>query len=102
MIVGVQDAVSIPLALRSQFDLICARTEPFKVGQERLYKWFFGQYDTFKDFQKAHREITKDYGLMILDNICPDVSNIQKSIFWYAVKNIRPRFKYGSRDYARA
>ena len=102
VIVGVQDAASIPLALRSQFDLICARAEPFKVGQERLYKWFFGQYDTFREFQQAHRALTKDFGLMILDNICTDVSNIQKSIFWYVVGNTRPRFKYGSRDYARA
>ena len=53
VIVGVQDASSIPLALRTQFtDLICARTEPFKVGREQLYKWFFGQYGSTKDFQK--------------------------------------------------
>ena len=102
VIVGVQDAVSIPLALRSQFDLICARTEPFKVGQERLYKWFFGQYDTFKEFQKTHLAVTKDFGLMILDNICTDVSNVQKCVFWYVVEDVRPRYKYGSRDYARA
>ena len=102
VIVGVQDASSIPLALRTQFDLICARTEPFKVGQERLYKWFFGQYDTFKDFQKAHTQLTKDYGLMILDNICADVSNIQKSIYWYVVKNTKPRYRFGSPDYINA
>ena len=102
VVVGVQDASSIPLALRTQFDLICARTEPFRVGQERLYKWFFGQYDSFKDFQKAHLNLTKDYGVMILDNICPDVSNIQKSISWYVVKDTKPKYKFGSRDYINA
>lgn len=102
VIVGVQDAGSIPLSLRTQFDLICARTEPFKVGQERLYKWFFGQYENLKEFQKAHAQLTKDHGLMILDNISADVSNIQKSIYWYVVKNIRPRYKFGSKDYVNA
>lgn len=102
VIVGVQDAASIPLALRTQFDLVCARTEPFRIGQDRLYKWFFGQYDTFKDFQKCHKAVTKDFGLMILDNVCADVSDVRQSILWYTVSNTRPKFTFGSKDFAKA
>jgi hypothetical protein len=98
VVVGIQDAASMPLNLRAQMDYVCCLAESFRNGQERLYNWFFGIYPSFKMFRDAFVEITKDYGALVLDNVSTDVSDISKTVFWYTA-NPRLRFRYGSRDY---
>lgn len=97
VVIGVQDAASIPLALRAQMDYVCALSENFKCNQERLYNWFFGVYNDFRTFRHAFLTCTSNYGVMVLDNVCKDITS-EKTIFWYKA-NPKVRYRYGSREY---
>ena len=87
VILALQDAVSLPPALRAQLDLVFCLSEAFASNQKRLYDFFFGMFDDFSNFRKCLQECTRNYGMLVLDNRSKDPSDLQQTVFWYRAQH---------------
>lgn len=87
VILALQDAVSLPPALRAQLDLVFCLAEAFASNQKRLYEFFFGMFDEQTSFRKCLQECTRDYGMLVLDNRSADPSDLAQTVFWYRAQH---------------
>jgi hypothetical protein len=51
-------------------------------NRKRLYDFFFGEFKTLNDFSKVLTEVTKNYGVLILDKTNP-TNSLQSCMFHY-------------------
>lgn len=82
--------------LRDQSDFVFAFANPKRTSRERLYKYFFGQFDSFRSFNHVFSKLTEDYTTMVCD--CTSrKNNVQDSIYYYRAQE-QTDFMFGSRD----
>jgi len=62
-----QYGLATPPVIRGNVDYVVALADANKENRKKLYKYFFGTYETIKDFEFAFEQITKNYGAMIMD-----------------------------------
>ena len=84
--------------LRSQVDYVFALRENIISNLTKLWKFFFGIFNDFNDFQKTFKALTEDNGCIVIDNTVKS-NQIQDSIFWYKASVNIPRFKLGRSRY---
>lgn len=97
-VMTMQYCMDIPPALRGQIDYVFA-THEFKVNtKKKLFENFFGVFETFAQFDRVFSHVTKDHGILVMDNTNPS-GILRDMIFSYkAPKDIRP-FKFGNRTF---
>jgi hypothetical protein len=54
--------------LRSQFDYIFLLAEDFISNQKRMHDHYAGMFPDFKSFQQVYRQLTNDFGAMVIVN----------------------------------
>ena len=91
---SVQYMMDMPAALRSQVDYVFALKENIISSREKLWKFFFGMFQDFRDFNKTFTACTEGYDCMVLDNTIKS-NNITDCVFWYRAEPSLPRFKLG-------
>jgi hypothetical protein len=94
MVNCVQYIMDMPVALRSQIDYVIVLAENIKANRERLWKYFFGVFKTFAEFQTVFENTTNNYRALVLDNTTP-TSDISKCVFWYKASDCLPEFRLG-------
>lgn len=57
----------VPLETRNNTDYVFAFAETAKDNLDRLYKYFFSNFDSFAEFRKVFTECTQKYGCMVID-----------------------------------
>lgn len=88
-----QYCLDLSPALRANIDYVFALKE--NVYREKLYKNFFPMTGNMATFNALMDEITKDYGVLVLDNTS-NSSKLNECVFWYKAKSGRESFKIGT------
>lgn len=91
---SVQYMMDMPAALRSQVDYVFALKENIISSREKLWKFFFGMFEDFRDFNKVMNSCTQNYECIVLDNTSRS-NDLSDSIFWYKADPTLPRFRLG-------
>ena len=103
-----QHMMDIPNGLRGMIDYVIVLRNSIKSDRERLYKYFFGMFDTQSAFNSAMTKLTAGYSAMVLDKRIP-TSNVEECVVWIEADTNLPPFrlchevywKYTKRDYLR-
>ena len=85
-ILTMQFPLGIRPELRSNFDFIFLLAEDFYSNQKRIYEHYAGMFPNLDCFRQAFKEITNDYGCMVIANRGPRQDFLDK-VFWYKAKN---------------
>lgn len=81
-----QFPLGITPELRCNFDYIFLLNEDFYSNLKRLYDHYAGMFPTFDAFRQVFKDITADFGAMVIVNRGARSSFLEK-IFWYKAKN---------------
>ena len=91
---SVQYMMDMPAALRSQVDYVFALKENIISSREKLWKFFFGMFQDFRDFNKVMNTCTEGYECIVVDNTVRS-NELTDCIFWYQASVSLPPFKLG-------
>ena len=81
-----QFPLGITPELRCNFDYIFLLNEDFYSNLKRLYDHYAGIFPTFDAFRQVFKDITSDFGAMVIANRGAKSSFLEK-IFWYKAQN---------------
>ena len=81
-----QFALGITPELRCNFDYIFLLAEDFYSNLKRLYDHYAGMFPTFDSFRQVFRELTSDFGAMVIVNRGARTSFLEK-VYWYKASN---------------
>ena len=95
---AVQYVMDYPPDLRSQIDYVFCLKESIMANRIKLWKYFFGMFTTFEDFEACMSRCTAGYEAMVLDNTAQSVS-IQDCVSWYKAESSNEPFRLGKPIY---
>ena len=85
-ILTMQFPLGITPELRCNFDYIFLLAEDFYSNLKRLYDHYAGMFPTFDSFRTVFKELTNDFGCMVIVNRGARSTFLEK-IFWYKASN---------------
>lgn len=80
--------------LRTNIDYLFILKENILQNKEKLYKYFFGMFKSFKDFCTVMDAVTSNFGCLVLDNTSRS-NKIEDCVYYYKA-TIRTNFRVGS------
>jgi len=83
-----QYPMSIPPDLRCNFDYVFLQFDDFHFNQKRLYEQYAGMFPTFDLFRQVFKQMTENYGSMVIKNI-GGADKITDKIFHFKAKLIK-------------
>ena len=89
-----QYCMSIPSDIRANTDYVLCLRESTMANKRRLYEYFFGMFDTFKEFNNVFTQATRDFGALVLDKTSSSTS-VSECVKWYVTTPDPPVFKIG-------
>lgn len=93
-----QYIMDMPPDLRTNVDYVFALKENILTNKQKLWKYFFGMFEKFEDFNKVMDRCTENYGVLVLDNTVPS-NKIDDTVFWYRAQLDLPMFSMGSKKF---
>ena len=85
-ILTMQFPLGITPELRCNFDYIFLLAEDFYSNLKRLYEHYAGMFPTFDAFRAVFKELTNDFGCMVIVNRGARASFLEK-VFWFKASN---------------
>lgn len=95
LIISAQYVMDMPPDLRTQVDYVFALRENVIKNRERLWKQFFGFFDSFKHFAKVMDDCTQNYECLVCDNKTSKDNSIESCVFWYKALYDIPDYRLG-------
>ena len=93
-----QYAMIIPPQIRTNIDYVLVLQDSVLANRKRLYEFFFGNFPTFKDFDRVFNNVTENNGALVLDRT-KNTSNIEDCTFYYKASMDLPQFRIGKKIY---
>lgn len=93
---AIQYLMDIGPDIRSQVDYVFALKENIISNREKLWKFFFGMFDNYSDFNKVMNTCTSGYDALVLDNTKRS-NDVSECVFWYSADSSRADFQVGDR-----
>eukprot|EP00967_Tisochrysis_lutea_P055514 scaffold69821_cov26-Tisochrysis_lutea.AAC.1 len=78
--------------LRTQVDYVFAFKENILCNKNKMWKYFFGMFEKFDDFQRVMDRCTDNYGILVLNNTSP-TNKLEECIYWYRARADLPDFR---------
>jgi hypothetical protein len=97
---AMQYVMDMPPDLRTQVDYVFVFKENILSNKIKLWKYFYGMFEKFEDFQRVMDRCCESYGCLVLDNTVPS-SRIEDCVFWYRARLEVPPFRMGADVYWR-
>ena len=85
--------------LRTQVDYLFALRENIHSNKQKLWKYFFGMFNKYEEFNRVMDKCTENYSALVLDNTCAKSNQVTDCIFWYKADPTLPGFKMGKQLY---
>jgi hypothetical protein len=79
--------------LRGEVDYAVLKHEKVPANRERLYDAFNTVFESKSDFNACLKQLTLDYGAMVLDNHSCHSEAIEENCYWQKVKNVQRKFR---------
>lgn len=89
-----QYAIALGPELRSNFNFVFLLGEDSYLNREKLYKNFASCIPSFDAFEQIFAQMTKNYGVMVINNQVKSPNFLDK-IFWYRAQPKLPKFTIG-------
>jgi energy-coupling factor transporter ATP-binding protein EcfA2 len=93
---AMQYSMELDISMRSQIDVVFALRENIPVNKMKLYKYFFGGFETYADFSTVFDACTENNECLVIDNTVKS-NNIADMVFWYKAKLDNPPFVMGEK-----
>lgn len=87
-----QYMMDIDVSLRTNIDYIFTMRENILTNRQKLYKYYFGQFSKFDEFDKVMTACTQDYKTLVLDGTVSSTT-ASDSVMWYKASLDVPRFR---------
>lgn len=86
-----QYMMDVDVSLRTNIDYLFTMRDNILVNRQKLYKYYFGQFAKFDEFDKVMTACTQDYRTLVLDGTlsCTGTENV----LWYKARLDVPPFK---------
>lgn len=95
LIITAQYVMDLPPDLRTQIDYVMALRENVMQVRERLWKQFFGFFESRQAFGAIMDSCTENYACLVCDNKSNASNNVSDCVFWHRAPRGRPPFKIG-------
>lgn len=95
---AMQYVMDMPPDLRTQVDYCFVFKENIMANKVKLWKYFFGMFEKYDDFNRVLERCTDNYGILVLDNTTP-TSELNQCVFWYRANLNLPPYKMGKQVY---
>ena len=92
LICAAQYMMEVDVSLRTNIDYIFTMRENILTNRQKLYKYYFGQFGKFDDFDKVMTTCTQDYRTLVLDGTVASTHHTD-SVLWYKANTNIPEFK---------
>ena len=93
LICSAQYMMDVDVSLRTNIDYIFTMRETILTNRQKLYKYYFGQFPKFDDFDKVMAACTQDYKCMVLDGTMSSCKQPTDCVLWYKARTDVPSFK---------
>jgi hypothetical protein len=97
-IISAQYIMDLETDLRSQIDYVFTFKEMIRANQKRLWEYFYGMIDNFRDFQIVLQTNTKNYECLVMDNTDP-TGQLEKILYYFKAPMNTPNFTMGKSIY---
>lgn len=97
----VQYLVDMPADLRNNVDFVFAFKEPSVTNREKLFKFFFGQFKNFADFEEVFSECTGENECMVINNRMKSTDPSRCMSYYKARWPMVPKFRFGKKIFWR-
>ena len=87
-----QYMMDVDVSLRTNIDYIFTLRETILTNRQKLYKYYFGQYKKFDEFDRVMTACTSDYKALVLDGTVSS-TNPTDSVMWYKASTNIASFK---------
>jgi hypothetical protein len=87
-----QYCLTVGPLIRTNVDYVLALADNNVANRKRLFQFFFGCFPNFAQFDAVFREVTKDYGCMVLNNT-NKTGTVSESVSWYKADEAPGRFR---------
>ena len=95
LMMSLQYCMDLPVALRSQIDVVIACREQILANKARLHQQFFGQFSSLQEFSRVMDRCTANYEVLVLQNNVSS-NDIHDCVFWYKARHLDlPSFRIG-------
>ena len=88
-----QYMMEVDVALRTNIDYIFTMRENILANRQKLYKYYFGQFSKFEEFDKVMTACTQDYRSLVMDGTVSNTIDPLESVKWYKANINIPQFK---------
>lgn len=85
-------------SLRTNCDYVFAFEAPELDNRLRLWKYFFGMFASYQEFEKVYTACTGNYECMVLDNTCKS-NVVTDKVFYFRASVDIPRFRVGAKSW---
>lgn len=92
-ILTLQYSLSIPPAIRTNFNFVFLLGEDSYINRKKLYDYWCSVIPSFQLFEQIFLEVTQNYGCLVINNTIKS-TDITKKLFWFRAKKL-PDFKVG-------
>jgi len=90
-----QYPIGIPPDLRSNIDYVFLLADDNVSNLKKLYDNYAGVFPDFKTFRETFKELTKDYGILVINNRAGANAEFSDKVFWYRVDIDKEEKKLG-------
>ncbi len=87
-----QYMMEVDVSLRTNIDYIFTMRENILTNRQKLYKYFFGQFPKFDEFDKVMTACTQDYKTLVLDGTVSSTVPTD-AVMWYKASLEVPPFQ---------
>jgi hypothetical protein len=88
-----QYMMEVDVSLRTNIDYIFTMRENILTNRQKLFKYYFGQFPRFSDFDKVMSACTQDYKCLVLDGTVSTMTSPTDCVMWYKAAMQVPEFK---------
>ena len=93
LVCAAQYMMEVDVSLRTNIDYIFTMRENILTNRQKLYKYYFGQFSSFSDFDKVMTACTQDYRALVLDGTLANNANPTDCVMWYRASTEVPAFR---------
>ena len=88
-----QYMMEVDVSLRTNIDYLFTMRENILTNRQKLFKYYFGQFAKFDEFDKVMTACTQDYRSLVLDGTISTTANPTDCVMWYRANYNVPPFR---------
>lgn len=92
LVCAAQYMMDVDVSLRTNIDYIFTMRESILTNRQKLYKYYFGQYKKFDEFDRVMTACTSDYKALVLDGTI-STTEPTDAVMWYKASTDVPPFR---------